>query len=459
MILSPHRKCQQQCARLGTLHCHPKPATLPSWPKILLLLSFLATSAVINKPSCYGCGAKLQTIDSKRPGYITQDKFNLKQKHKQLRNSVICERCKRLTNGEILPAVQEGRLQKNAGAGITTPQELREILMPIRERKVLIALLVDLTDVSGTMLPRVRDLVAGNPIILIGTKADLLPRGTQAEKVNGWLYDAAAKRIGGIIESYVVSARNGDGMRDAAKSLLTTRDGRDLFLVGAANVGKSRFLSALLEYCPLPAAGMRKPISSATPGTTLDLVKLDVFSGGSSLYDTPGIHVPHRLAAQLLPDELTTIMPRRRMRPYTPPQSVCGTSLFWGGLMRIDIVQAPSAMRLSFFGFGLRVHECETARADREYLERAGVEWVPPLGRESAADLGGGEAQLKHKITIDVELTPLSQSGDIAVSGLGWVSLGCLSTLQPPPLRALLEVWVPPSVEVHFRPSIPVSTL
>lgn len=41
--------------------------------------------------------------------------------------------------------------------------------------RCMVVLLVDLLDASGSFLPRVRDLVGRNPIILIGTKADLLP--------------------------------------------------------------------------------------------------------------------------------------------------------------------------------------------------------------------------------------------------------------------------------------------
>ena len=35
--------------------------------------------------------------------------------------------------------------------------------------------LVDLMDASGSFLPRVRDLVGRNPVILIGTKVNFLP--------------------------------------------------------------------------------------------------------------------------------------------------------------------------------------------------------------------------------------------------------------------------------------------
>ena len=55
--------------------------------------------------------------------------------------------------------------------------------------------------------------------------------------------------------------------------------------------------------------GVRLPISSATPGTTLRMIGVDCFDGSSMLFDTPGVHLQHRLSALLLPDELKAILP------------------------------------------------------------------------------------------------------------------------------------------------------
>ena len=39
--------------------------------------------------------------------------------------------------------------------------------------KVLVVKLVDLTDVSGSFMSSVRDMIGGNPVVLIGTKVYL----------------------------------------------------------------------------------------------------------------------------------------------------------------------------------------------------------------------------------------------------------------------------------------------
>lgn len=95
---------------------------------------------------CYGCGAGLQTDEPGAAGYVEPARYELKAQHRQLR-LLLCQRCRSLSHGEILPAVVEGRLRASAaGKGVTTPEELRAELAPLRHRKVLAVLLVDVSD-------------------------------------------------------------------------------------------------------------------------------------------------------------------------------------------------------------------------------------------------------------------------------------------------------------------------
>jgi nitric-oxide synthase len=71
-----------------------------------------------------------------------------------------------------------------------------------------------------------------------------------------------------------------------------------VFILGAANVGKSAFVRAMLremsqfEGANFDAAAMSSgkylPVESAMPGTTLGLIPLQAFESGGTLYDTPG---------------------------------------------------------------------------------------------------------------------------------------------------------------------------
>ena len=435
--------------------------------------------------ACYGCGADLQMEEPGAAGYVEPDRYELKAAHKQLK-LLLCCRCRSLSQGDILPAVIEGRLRtaeiasepsdvsiigsdsgdspddvegspRARGSGVTTPEELRAELALVRNTKCLAVLLVDVTDVTGSFLPRVRDLVAGNPIVLIGTKADLLPRGTQLADVEAWLAERLSPRLN-VVAIHLVSARTGDGVGASVRTILGERKGRDIFIMGAANVGKSYFIGALLEEA-FGGRGKRLPISSPTPGTTLRMIGIDCFDGSSKLFDTPGVHLPHRLSAQLLPAELKAILPRGKMRPYTPvtAAALAGSSFFWGGLARIDIVEAPPAMRLTFASaYTLRVTHCaSTADAADLYTTEAGVTLTPPLNPASAAEMGG----LELRKSFELDLEPMCQAGDISISGLGWVSVGALASLLDGRMHAKLDVWVPKGVEVSLRPAMPIGGL
>lgn len=443
-----------------------------------------------HRVACYGCGADLQTVAPAAAGYVESDRYELKAQHRQLK-LLLCRRCRALSHGEILPAVVEGRLKTvapsldsvlpdspldavadgtapssttdtspNYGIGVTTPEQLRAELRPLRDQKILAVLLVDITDVTGSFLPRVRDLIGGNPIVLVGTKADLLPRKTDAQSVLQWMVERLSARLN-VIDAHLVSARTGEGVEECSRAIMLNRKGRDTFILGAANVGKSLFVGSFLEHA-LGARGKRLPISSSTPGTTLKLIGIDCFEGGSMLFDTPGVHLAHRLSASLLPEELKAILPRGKIKPYTPVVAAARKTFFWGGLVRIDVVQAPLCARFSFVSaYSLQVHPYseDVDGATRFYHDEVGRSLTPPLTPESAAELG----DLQKCERFELDLDEMSQAADISISGLGWISVGALASLRKEPgsegMRTVIDVWVPVGVRISLRPPMPIAGL
>lgn len=91
---------------------------------------------------------------------------------------VLCRRCHELSNGAMVPGVEDfsqrvarepGQLQLN-GKLLVTPEQLRAQLTPVKSKRAIVVLLVDILDASGSFLSKVRDLVGANPVVLIGTK-------------------------------------------------------------------------------------------------------------------------------------------------------------------------------------------------------------------------------------------------------------------------------------------------
>jgi hypothetical protein len=84
-------------------------------------------------------------------------------------------------------------------------------LQVVQERYCLVVLLLDLLDASATLLGSLRTLVGGNPLLLVATKADLLPAGASPAQLGPWLRQLArAKRLK-VAGVHVVSSVTGQG--------------------------------------------------------------------------------------------------------------------------------------------------------------------------------------------------------------------------------------------------------
>lgn len=72
-------------------------------------------------------------------------------------------------------------------------------------------------------------------------QVDLLPKGTDLQDVADWLQDMALARKVNVIHTSTVSSRTGESIPETAAFIRKNRLGRDVYIVGAANVGKSAF--------------------------------------------------------------------------------------------------------------------------------------------------------------------------------------------------------------------------
>ncbi|XP_017972283.1 PREDICTED: NO-associated protein 1, chloroplastic/mitochondrial isoform X3 [Theobroma cacao] len=452
--------------------------------------------------SCYGCGAPLQTSELDAPGYVDTDTYELKKKHHQLR-TVLCGRCRLLSHGQMITAVG-GNGGYPGGKQFVSADELREKLSSLRHEKALIVKLremilvimisqevqltnrdylqVDIVDFNGSFVSRVRDLTGANPIILVVTKVDLLPKGTDFNCVGDWVVEATTKKKLNVLSVHLTSSKSLVGIAGVASEIQKEKkmQGRDVYILGSANVGKSAFISALLKMMaqrdPAAAAAQKyKPIQSAVPGTTLGPIQIDAFLGGGKLFDTPGVHLHHRQAAVVHSEDLPVLAPQSRLRGQSFPVGskngmaekfnsigLKGFSIFWGGLVRIDVLKVLPETCLTFYGpKRLQIHVVPTDEADEFYRKELGVKLTPPTGKDKADEWRGLETMQQLQIKFEDPERPAS---DVAISGLGWIaiepkrkSLGISDNNFAETIKELhLAVGVPRPVEIFVRPPIPV---
>jgi hypothetical protein len=240
------------------------------------------------------------------------------------KKKVICKRCHGLQNS--------GKVEESLRPGWTdeptmSQEQFRNLLKPISEKPAVIIALIDLFDFSGSVLRELDGIAGDNPVILVANKADLLPSKMGKQRAENWVRREleymgvkSLANVGGAVR--LVSCKTGLGVSDMiekARGLAAETD-CEIYIVGAANAGKSTLINFILGRQADRTLGKLKAgnknafkgalTTSPLPGTTLKFIKVDL-GDGMSLYDTPGLLVPGTMTQLLTPEELKIVCPKK----------------------------------------------------------------------------------------------------------------------------------------------------
>src|SRR5690625_919637 len=337
---------------------------------------------------CLGCGIYIQTTDKKELGYAPATALE--------REEVLCQRCFRL---KYYNETQDVSLTDN---------DFFEMISSLSHAKGLFVYLVDLFDVTGTMINHLPRIVGNQPIILVGNKIDLLPKSTNKRKVNHWLRRIANKSGVKVVDTFLISSTKGHGFQELTQSIEEHRQGRDVYIIGVTNVGKSTFVNHLMER----TNGHKDIITTSYfPGTTLGFIKI-ALDEHSSMIDTPGIVQQQQMAHYVSAKDLKRITPKKEIKPRNY-QLEAGQTLFFGGLARLDFITGQQQTFTCYFSNDLIIHRTKLDQADDLYKRQQGKMLTPPD---------------EKTMTILPELRTTAyriKSGqtDLVFPGLGWVTI------------------------------------
>ncbi|CAJ1363488.1 unnamed protein product [Effrenium voratum] len=278
---------------------------------------------------CRGCGVPLQTHDPDNVGYVRFAKY-LDKWASRLHRKLLCSRCLQLEKGSLVPVVKETLAEGQVGFGgqVVPADVLAAQLATIRKRRCLVVYVVDVLDFNGSFIRKIREIVGKNPVIIVGTKIDLLPPRTNMDLVKNWLLYILRKKKLRALEVQLVSNETGKGINYAVNAIIEHRSGMDVFVVGAANAGKSAFIRRLLDRLEVKfpqgkVENCERPLVSRTPGTTLGLIQMRAFRRSATspvfaaLYDTPGVHQPNSLQNLLDIERYNYVQPTRSFEVHT----------------------------------------------------------------------------------------------------------------------------------------------
>lgn len=396
---------------------------------------------------CAGCGARLQTENKNRSGYVPEGALT--------KEGAVCRRCFRIRHYNEVSPVE------------LTADDYRAVLDQIGQSEALVVQIVDIFDLEGSWVRGLPRRIGANPLLLVANKLDLLPASTNWRRLEQWLRHECLEWGVRPLDVALCSVKKGTGMEDVVQKIEQYRDGRDVYIVGATNVGKSSFMNRILK--DYGEGEGNEMTTSFYPGTTLGTVGI-ALEDGRELIDTPGIVNEDRLSERIAPHDLRYVVPTARLNPKVF-QLNAEQTLFFGGLTRFDFKRGERQPFVCYGGRELYIHRTKLANADQLYREQRGKLLVPPTAsgevaasgpvdrlsdsREGSVSgdpiskdsrLGDPVAANALDLTVKRSFRIDGEKTDIVISGLGWLT--CRGD------AADIDVYVPRGVAVSVRPAI-----
>ncbi|MDD8048775.1 MAG: ribosome biogenesis GTPase YqeH [Thomasclavelia sp.] len=357
---------------------------------------------------CYGCGAIIQSDDEKKVGYVPK---NAKDK-----DNILCQRCFKLKNYHEL---QNSNLTKD---------DFLRILDSLGNKDCLIVYIIDLFDFNGSMITGLNRHVNNDNIVVVANKRDILPKITNDNKIINWLQHQL-KNQGLIYKDIVLtSSKKGYHLNELIDMIETYRNGKDVYVVGVTNVGKSSVINALLKKY---GNSDNLITTSEFPGTTLDMIEIPL-DDDSAIFDTPGIVNENQFAHYASKETLKYFLPQSELKPMTF-QLNSNQSIYIGGVARMDFISGNKCSFTFYVNKQLKLNRCKLENADKNYENDQVI--------NGKLDIIKTASDFK---TISFDLP--NYKCDIVISGLGFISV------KNP--GAKISIKVPEGVGVFIREAI-----
>ncbi|WP_105208361.1 GTPase, partial [Streptococcus suis] len=179
-----------------------------------------------------------------------------------------CQRCFRLRHYNEISDVN------------ISDDDFLKLLHSVGESDALVVNVIDIFDFNGSVIPGLPRFISGNDVLLVGNKQDILPKSVKTGKVTQWLTERAHEIGMRPIDVVLTSAQNKQAIKDLIEKIEQHRKGRDVYVVGVTNVGKSTLINAIIQEI----TGDKDVITTSRfPGTTLDKIEIPL-DDGSYIY-------------------------------------------------------------------------------------------------------------------------------------------------------------------------------
>ena len=315
----------------------------------------------------------------------------------------ICQRCYKLKQyGELQPTLRPG-WSDNA---LLAPEKFDEVLSIAKDSSAVILCLVDVFDLTGSMLTNLKSIAGNNPIVIGANKVDLLPSNVPTDRLVSWIYSELKTQCGlmsakekqqeifefkrdnlnskGWFESnfeqkklhavvlkreniHLISCASGKGIKSLLNEVIDLSRGfnNTVYVLGAANVGKSSFINHIIDTSDVKEkmgkriSGSKKSVMSKyksltaspqstvsnIPGTTLDCIRINLPKENVTFIDTPGVINQQQLTTVATNDELKCVIPQREIKRITHRLQE-GKVVLLGGYGRVQLLEVSYVLAI-----------------------------------------------------------------------------------------------------------------
>ncbi|MFH5881527.1 ribosome biogenesis GTPase YqeH [Liberiplasma polymorphum] len=360
--------------------------------------------------TCMGCGGHLQNTDPKKPFYTP----------KKLEEAVdiLCQRCFKMRHyNEVIPSY-------------LSEADYQNIVSKIALEKALVVMVVDLFDLEGSMLPQIHKLTEYNDLIVIANKRDLLPKSvTDARLKHRVMKQLHVNQIKPL-DVFLTSAIKRMDIDALIDQVFKYSKGRNIYIVGATNVGKSTLINTFLQA----STAFKDTLItvSNTRGTTQGFIPIPFED--QILYDTPGLFNKNHLGHLLSEKSYQMIQPKKEIKPSIF-QLKAGQTLWLTGLVRLDFNQGEEASFVIYMNNTLKVHRQKTENADEFYEKHKFTLLSPPTIDDQDISLKPHRFMTKHNVKTDLVIPGL---GFITIKGKTTVTLHAPVGITPYQREAII---------------------
>ena len=231
---------------------------------------------------CKGCGVLLQHEDPKKEGYSKNE-------------AELCERCFRIRHYNEYRQVPKSN------------QDFIPILKDISKTNDLVVLVLDVW-----MLPQNLELIKkylSNPILLVLTKRDLLPRSITDKYLLEYMksYDLS------VVDQVMISSVKNTNLDELLEKIKKYQTSKKVYVVGYTNAGKSTMINTLLRHY---SDSLEEITTSMLTSTTLNTIEVP-FLEDMTLLDTPGLLEEGNYLDLLEGKMIKKVIPKKEIKPIT----------------------------------------------------------------------------------------------------------------------------------------------